>query len=235
MTIEHKIDIYLGVVTNIIKQPTTSLKIPGDPHEEDMLSGHDAQEHMIIAAVPGVYEHLRALPEKNNLEEPKIGDRVIIYVWDPVYNSYNTYRKLQENDIVGFRAHGKMLDITHDRIKVGVFDETIEYSEDERPETPISHVEMDKYGNILVHASNDTTVYIEGNTTINVLGDCTLKVNGKLTTNATIWEGNQGTVAPTPGKGPFCAIPVCPYTGAPHVGYISSGGQSGAEPCPKHD
>lgn len=234
MRIEHKIDVYLGVVTNVIRQPSTSLKIPGDPHEEDMVSGHDALEHIIVAAVPGVYEHLRALPEKSNLDEPKIGDKVIIYVWDTIYNSYNTYRKLQENDIVGFRAHGKMLDITHERFKVGVFDETKEYSEDERPETPISHVEMDKYGNILVHGSKDTTVYIEGDVTVNVMGDCTLKVNGKLTHKASQWEGNDGMVSPT-GTGPFCGIPICPFTGAPHIGNISIGAPGGAVPCPKHD
>jgi hypothetical protein len=216
MRIEHKIDVYLGVVTNVIKQPTKSLEKPGDPHEEDMLSGHDALEHMIIAAVPGVYEHLRALPEKSNLDEPKIGDKIIIYVWDTVYNSYNTYRKLQENDIVGVRAHGKIIDIHHDYIKIGVFDETKKYKEDERPDTPISHIIMDKDGNIDIHCTKDCT--------INVEGQCTIKAAKKLTTTSPIWQGNNGTVPPT-GKGPFCGVPFCYITGAPHSGNISMGGE----------
>lgn len=263
MRIEHKIDVYMGVVTNVIKQPSTSLKESGDSLEEDLMKEKDAMEHVIIAAVPGVYEHLRACPEKNSLDEPKIGDKVIIYVWDTVYNSYNTYRKLKENDIVGFRAHGKMVDVHHDYIKIGVFDETTEYKEDERPDTPISHIIMDKDGNIDVHASQkinvvgdsdcevhisgNVKVQIDGNSKVTINGDSNVSVNGNLdakvggninieggsnidikssgtlTTKGPTWIGNNGTVAPAT-KGPFCGIPVCPLTGAPHAGNQSSGG-----------
>ena len=279
MRIEHKIDVYLGVVTNVIKQPSTSLKESGDSLEEDLMKDKDAMEHVIIAAVPGVYEHLRACPEKGSLDEPKIGDKVIIYVWDTVYNSYNTYRKLKENDIVGFRAHGKMVDVHHDYIKIGVFDETTEYKEDERPDTPISHIIMDKDGNIDVHASQkinvvgdsdcevhisgNTKVTIDGNSEVTISGDSKVSVSGNLdakvdgnikveggsnidikssgntniessgnidikssgtlTTKGPTWIGNNGTVAPAT-TGPFCGIPTCPLTGAPHAGNQSSGG-----------
>ena len=109
--------------------------------------------------------------------------------WDPVYNSYCTYEKLKEDDFVGFRAHGKMVQINHDKIVVGVFDESTEYKDDEAPDvSAIAHLEMDKDGNITVHAAQnitingdaDCTITIKGNNTVTIDGNLNAKVSGNL-------------------------------------------------------
>ena len=41
-------------------------------------------------------------------------------------------------------------------------------------------------------------------------------------TGGILKTGKGGTAAPT-SKGGFCAIPVCPLTGAPHIGDVLSG------------
>lgn len=180
MIIEHKIDMYLGVVTNTIKQDSPGTLVnPGDDLEDRIMADFDANEHVAIVAIPGIYEHLRAFPERGEVDEPKIGDKVMVYVWDPVYNSYITYRKLKENDIVGFRAHGKMVDITHDKILIGVFDEKTEYKDDERPDcSALAHVEITSEGAITVHAAEKVTVNADSDVEVVVGGNCNVTVSG---------------------------------------------------------
>ena len=227
MIVENKPNYYIGTVTYVESDPLGLLT-------------KDKLYHEAVVSVPGVFENVLAFPGRNQLDEPKVGDLVVVCAWDPVYNSYCTYEKLKENDFVGFRSSGKMVQINHDKIVVGVFDEGTEYKDDDVPDvSKLAHLEIDKEGNIEVHAAKNITVNGDADCTITIKGNANLTVEGNvdikgskdikveasstLTTTGKTWIGNNGTVAGT-GTGPFCSIPICPLVNIPHVGNISSGG-----------
>ena len=240
MIVENKPNYYIGTITYVESDPLGLLK-------------KDKLYHEAVVSVPGVFENVLAFPARTNLDEPKVGDLVVVCSWDPVYNSYCTYEKLKENDFVGFRAHGKMVQITNDKIVVGVFDESQEYKDDDVPDvSPIAHLEMDKSGNIIVHAAQNITVEGDSNCTITIKGNANLTVEGNVTEkisgnvesdingnlsvtangstelscpDVTVTGGNLTVSgqANTDMNGPFCALKSCVFSGAPQVGSLVSG------------
>ena len=171
-----KTQFYIGTITYIKDDPLKLLDKPLEYHE-------------VIIDIPGVMEYIKAFPEKGSLDEPKPGDLVLVTVYDPVYYSYNVYQKLKENDFIGFRSSGKMVDITPDKITIGVFEDKPErpYKDEERPDvSQLAHLEMTKDGEITVHAAkiitvnadSDTKIIIKGNTKIEVSGNTDVKVSG---------------------------------------------------------
>ena len=166
MIVENKPNFYIGTITYVENDPLGLLT-------------KDKLYHEAVVAVPGVFENVLAFPARTNLDEPKVGDLVVVCSWDPTFNSYCTYEKLKENDFVGFRAHGKMVQINHEKIVVGVFDESTEYKDDDVPDvSKIAHLEMDKDGNIEVHAAKNITVRGDADCTITIKGNNTVTING---------------------------------------------------------
>lgn len=235
----YKPDFYLGVVTGF-KEET------------------EKEEHIITADIPGIATDIIAYPLGNAADEPKINDNIILICLDPVYQSYFVYIKLKENNFIGYRSSGKMIDITPDSVTIGIFDPEAEYKDEERPETTSSIV-IDKDNNITITGANISITVEDGECNVKAdkcnieatsecnikTGDCNVeadnvnlkgvtKIEGDtidfkgITTidgNTTIKGGTlqaNGTAAPS-GSGPFCGIPVCPFTGAPHVGNIVQG------------
>ena len=228
----YKPDFYLGIVTGF-KEET------------------EKEEHIITADIPGIATDIIAYPLGNAADEPKINDNIILICLDPVYQSYFVYIKLKENNFIGYRSSGKMIDITPDSVTIGIFDPETEYNDEERPETTSSIV-IDKDNNITITGANISITVedgecnvkadkcnIEATSECNVEADNvnlkgvtkiegdTVDVKGVTTIdgNTTIKGGTlqaNGTAAPT-GSGPFCGIPVCPFTGAPHIGNIVQG------------
>ena len=223
MIVENKPSYYIGTITYVENDPLGLLT-------------KDKLYHEAVVAVPGVFENVLAFPARTNLDEPKVGDLVVVCAWDPVYNSYCTYEKLKENDFIGFRSSGKMVQINHDKIVVGVFDESQEYKDDEIPDvSKIAHLEMDKEGNITVHAAKNITVEGDSNCTITIKGNANLKVEGsveadvkgstKLTSPDVTITGGKLTIkgsANTDLQGPFCALKNCVFSGAPQVGSLTT-------------
>ncbi len=170
------VEFFLGVVKNRV---------------EDSENNITKEDFIILADIPGIAEDVKAFPTKDNLDEPKVGDQVLLTSYDSFYHSYFTYRKLKENDFIGFRAAGKMIDITPDKITIGVFDESNDsYKDNERPDcSKYCSIEMDKDGNITIHAQNNLTINIEGHASINVTGhsdtivqgDCNIVSKSKMT------------------------------------------------------
>lgn len=138
--------------------------------------GISKEDFIILADIPGVAENVKAFPTKDNLDEPKVGDQVLLTSYDSFYHSYFTYKKLKENDFIGFRAAGKMIDITPDKITIGVFDNSNDsYDDGERPDcSNYSSIEMDKDGNITIHAKKNLKIDIDGQTDLTVQGDCNI-------------------------------------------------------------
>jgi len=222
----YKPDFYLGVVTGFKE-------------------GTEKEEHIVTADIPGIAENITAYPLGNSADEPKINDNIILICLDPVYQSYYVYIKLKENNFIGYRSSGKMVDITPDSITIGIFDPEAEYKDEERPETTSSIV-IDKENNISITGANISitvedgecnvkadTCNIEATSECNIkAGDCNVEADNVNLKGVTTIDGNttikggtlqaNGTAAPS-GSGPFCGIPVCPFTGAPHVGNIVQG------------
>lgn len=122
---------------------------------------------------------------------------------------------------------------------------------DPTPE-PTSYIKIDASGNINITAETDQNVTITGNCTVNISGDANITVSGNVNSsiggalsssisgnaditvggsttlsspNVTITGGNLN-VSGTAGAnslGPFCAIPVCPLSGATHGVSLVSG------------
>lgn len=83
-------------------------------------------------------------------------------------------------------------------------------------------------GTIEAVAPGDIKVSTEKNLNIEVKGDQKIEATGKMEIKAAQTKLTGGqlecTGTPTPsGSGCFCAIPVCPVTGAPHSGSIVMG------------
>jgi len=194
---------YLGVVKNII--------------EEDGIT----KEYGIIEAdIPGVIQGIRAFPKRNELNEPKPGDAILLLCLDPILNSYWIYEKIKENDFIGIRAAGKMIDITPDYISIGIFDKDSEYKEDERPEMK-TYVKLDSEGNLEIKTSGNTSIEVKGNTNIETSGTTDIKSNGACTIDSPDVKvtGGKLTVNGQAGanpNGPFCALPNCLFTGVSH-------------------
>lgn len=194
---------YLGVVKNII--------------EEDGIT----KEYGIIEAdIPGVIQGIRAFPKRNELNEPKPGDAILLLCLDPILNSYWIYEKIKENDFIGIRAAGKMIDITPDYISIGIFNKDSEYKEDERPEMK-TYVKLDSEGNLEIKTSGNTSIEVKGNTNIETSGTTDIKSNGACTIDSPDVKvtGGKLTVNGQAGanpNGPFCALPNCLFTGVSH-------------------
>lgn len=171
MAIVTKPQYFLGTVVGISKDDSDKLKETREYHE-------------ILVDIPGVIQGVKAFPEMNELDEPKIGDQVLLLSLDPLYNSYFIYRKLKENDFIGFRASGKMIDITPDYITIGVFDSDLtdypndaHWDGDKIKDSHITSFTIDNKGTITVEAAKDNgsegnlNVYLKGKTDITIDGD----------------------------------------------------------------
>lgn len=211
---------YLGVVKNII---------------EDEDNGITKEYGIIEADIPGVIQGIRAFPKRNELNEPKPGDAILLLCLDPILNSYWIYERIKENDFIGIRAAGKMIDITPDYISIGIFDKDSEYKEDERPEMK-TYLKLDSEGNLEIKTSGNTSIEVkgnteikttDGNTNIETSGTTDIKSNGACTINSPDVKvtGGKLTVNGQAGanpNGPFCALPNCLFTGASHsIGIVT--------------
>lgn len=249
-----KIELYLGMI----------IEVPEKAKIDESKSGRQTYE--VKAMIPGVADELVAVPlNGGSIDEPFVGDVIIIMSIDPSYHSVNFYSKLKEDDYVGFRSNGKILDITPEYLLLGSDGKDKTYPLDDNgnrghfESLEKSHLKMDDAGNIEINAtgnetikisgdskvevsgnidltcSGDSKIKISGNSKVEVSGTCELtapdvKISGSSSVtidspDAKITGANltiNGTVAAS-GHGPFCGLPNCLFTGAPHIGHVSSG------------
>ena len=85
-----------------------------------------------------------------------------------------------------------------------------------------------------IEVDGDAEIKTSGKTTIEATGDTTVKganVNVEAAASASVKAANvqitggnlQVNGSAAPGTGPFCAVPACLFTGAPHTGNMVSG------------
>ena len=196
----------------------------------DLLLGNvrevvDRLTYEITADIPGVATEVRAYPfSRGEMDEPVVGNLIYLISVDPVYHSFYLYTKVKENDFIGIRSNGKLIDITPDSIILGVYDTEKVSSDEEHPESSTSYIKLDSSGNIEIMATGDEKVTISGSVSIEVSGDANIKVSGKTTLDSSevnITGGKLSTPnggdAVANGMGGFCGVKNCIFSGAPHV------------------
>lgn len=199
----------------------------------------DRVTYEITADIPGVAQEVRAYPySRGEMDEPVEGNLIYLLSIDPVYHSVFLYTKAKENDFIGIRSNGKLVDITPDYITIGVYDTSTTSPDDTRPDPSKSYLKMDSSGNIEIMATGnekieikgDSEVKVSGNVNIEVSGDANIKVSGNTTLdspNVNVTGGNLttskgGSVSPT-GNGGFNCLPQCIFSGVIHQGNKISG------------
>lgn len=210
----------------------------------------DKDLYTIKVDIPGYQRGLKAFPKRGEVDEPRVGDVVILQELDPIYKSYYLYSKLKENKFIGIRARGKVLQMNEQEVVIGIFDPEEEYFDDPsdmegaRPAT--SFIKVDKEGSIIINAEKDLKIDIAGTSTVTLSGDITINADSNITINSNskaIINGNNidvnasgqlkisgggtvrmaGSATPSTTPGPFNCIPTCPFSGAPHASTNISG------------
>lgn len=190
----------------------------------------DPDRYTVKVDVPGVMLGVIAYPDRSTVDEPKVGDVVRLLCLDPVWKSANFWVSLKEDGYNGIRSRGKKLEMKKESVELGIFSPDTPYKEGETPDstsylriTEGGDLEVLMEGSGRVKIGKDHKVEVSGSLTVKVSGDTTLESSGSVSIksgNVTIGGGQvtiNGSAAPT-GSGAFCAIPVCPFSGAPHVG-----------------
>lgn len=183
----------------------------------------DPDLYTVEVDIPGRNQELRAFPKRGEVDEPRVGDVVVLLELDPTYKSYYLYEKLKENNFIGIRSRGKMIKMTESELTIGIFDPASEYNDKQEKDTtpePTSWIKIDKSGNINIKTDGKLGLTVEGSAEIECKGSATIKApNVKITGGKLETKGTAGTDM----SGPFNCIPTCPFTGAPHSGSIVSG------------
>lgn len=176
---------YLGIVKAVTSDDDDRLK--------------DKEWHEVIIDIPGTIQGVIAFPFRDDLDEPKINDRVLVWDMDPLYHSYYLYKKLKEDGFIGFRSSGKMVSITPDDITIGVFgpddnDEYPDYAEDEIPDCDpgedgsgngFAYIKLERSGNIDIRTKGKSTVNIAGDdgSTVTIKNDSEVTIEGASKVN----------------------------------------------------
>lgn len=182
----------------------------------------DRVTYEITADIPGVAQEVRAYPySRGEMDEPVEGNLIYLLSIDPVYHSVFLYTKAKENDFIGIRSNGKLIDITPDYITIGVYDTSTTSPDDTRPDPSKSFLRMDSSGNIEIMAIGNKKVKISGNVNIEVSGDANINVSGTTNIDGSTLNINSGTInmnkkLPNPGSGPLNCIPNCLFSGIAH-------------------
>lgn len=187
--------------------------------------------YVIKVDIPGLKSGVTAFPMRGEVDEPRVGDFVILRCFDPVFQSYYMYHKIKENDFIGFRSNGKMVDITPDYIQIAIFNpdnnswnDCSENTETDdlgrvcggyRPEVT-DWIRLDKDGNLNIHIRSNNSVTIEGDADINVNGETTI-TSPSITIKGPGFLTCKGTVVPSAEGGPFIAVTAAPPVGTPFI------------------
>ena len=159
--IQGQANYYIGLVVAVSKDDDDRLK-------------NEKEWHEILVDIPGVIQRVPAFPFRDELDEPKLNDKVLVLDVDPLYHSYFLYRKVKEDGFIGFRSSGKMVSITPDDITLGTFDYDSDYAEKDAPES--------------LHAS----MKLDGDGNINLKAEKTIKLDGYADTSIIANGGNNG-------------------------------------------
>jgi hypothetical protein len=162
--------------------------------------------YQIKVDIPGMASSVMAFPMRGEIDEPVVGDFVLLRSLDPIFNSYFLYQKIKENDFIGFRSNGKYVDITPDYILLGIFDpstrkndfekdgDSEENKNDNQEAFFEDHGDI-KHGGFRPQPTDWIKLDKDGNLEINIRANSTITINGEDKPNTIIIKGeNEITV-----------------------------------------
>lgn len=158
----------------------------------------------------------------DTFDEPNVGDPVWIIQIETVFGYSFMWKKLRLFDYTRLKLLESKIIIHHDHILVQAG------GGDGDPDGK-SYVRLNNDGTIIVKSMNSVTVetpemHVKGTTKIDIetpdydlKGKDTIDIEGgNITVTGKSFKTKAGTCTPT-GSGGFCAIPVCPLSGAVHI------------------
>ena len=162
--------------------------------------------YQIKVDIPGMASSVMAFPMRGEIDEPVVGDFVLLRSLDPIFNSYFLYQKIKENDFIGFRSNGKYVDITPDYILLGIFDpstrkndfekdgDSEENKNDNQEAFFEDHGDI-KHGGFRPQPTDWIKLDKDGNLEISIRANSTITINGEDNPNTIIIKGeNEITV-----------------------------------------
>lgn len=201
----------------------------------------DDHKFVIKFTTKEVIENAIAYPI-DTFDEPNIGDPVWIISIETIFGYSFMWKKLRLFDYTRLKLLDSRICLCHDHILFQVGGEESAQNGDEA--APV-FVRFNVDGTIVVKSTKSVTVetpevYVKGTTKIDVetpdydlrgtetvdietpaytlKGNDTIDIKGgTITVTGKEFKTKAGTCSPT-GTGGFCAIPVCPLSGAPHIG-----------------
>lgn len=173
-------------------------------------SVEDKLKFIIKATIPGEVEDVIAYPF-DTLDQPEVGEEVVLFRIETVFGYSYLWQKVKLNDDTRIKVLGSVIDVTQDGI-------TIKSDTEEDSEDPKSFVQINNDGKVIVQTKDNVLIKTDNSVDIE-----TKELN--ITSNTSEFKGTgnkviiKGISSPDPQlQGAFCAIPTCPFTGAPHVG-----------------
>lgn len=144
-------EVYIGIITKLLG-------------EED---GKDPDLYQVEVDIPERGKGFKAFPLRGEVDEPRVGDVVVLRELDPDYHSYFLYEKLKENTFIGIRSRGKKIKITKDEIEIGVYKDNDSWydtnNESEEPELDCStaSIKLTNTGDIIISSTSTITIDAE--------------------------------------------------------------------------
>ena len=139
--------------------------------------------YVVKVDIPGQNKNLYAFPKRSEIDEPRVGEAVLLTEIDPVWHSYYIYEKIKENDFIGIRSRGKVIKFHEDEIIIGI-DSTMDDSwyddntgADPTPEST-SWIKIQKDGTIDINSEVDLKINIDGNSEVTIGGDSKVDISG---------------------------------------------------------
>lgn len=181
--------------------------------------------YKIWVSIDTVVDRAPAFPLRGEVDEPKVGDQVLLYCIDNVFGSVYLYSKLKEDDFIGFRSNGKLISITPESITMKVYEgDDYESVKSEITMTNDGSITIKSDNKIDVIATSDVSISTDSNINITAEADITIKSTGTTTINSpdVVVKGPgtmtvDGTVMPSATGGPFIAVTTAPPPGTPMI------------------
>ena len=212
-------EVYIGVITKIL----------------------DPDLYQVEVDIPERGKGFKAFPLRGEVDEPRVGDVVVLRELDPDYHSYFLYERLKENKFIGIRARGKKIKITEDFIEIGIYEDNDSWNDrvplekqDMTEEEKIRVLEVEKEGGD-PSPSSEAHIRLKKNGDIEIYTPTTLTINGgQIKIKGGTLELPRGTVVnPDANGGPFWAGNInktAPMQGTPMISgnilNLNSGGSN---------
>jgi hypothetical protein len=174
--------------------------------------------YKIRVSVDGIVDDAMAFPMKGEVDEPLVGDKVLLYNIDPTFGSVYLYSRIKEDNFIGFRSYGKIITLISpyetedgqkgedDKIVIGIYDVNEEDgNEDEVGEyitsITINRKDDDKKGSVDLVIGNDKynggpkanlNIKVKGNVEANIEGGEGSAIN--ISNNSTIKIGGNANI-----------------------------------------